>query len=96
MDKKAIAIIATLDTKGPEAAFVKERIESSGYETLILDTGILARRDPRPGSSRGGRRDCAAGREDRSDLIAKSAEKETRTEASGHGRGFGQDSETAL
>ena len=49
MDKKAIAIIATLDTKGPEAAFVKERIESSGYDTLILDTGILARRDPSAG-----------------------------------------------
>ena len=46
MGKKAIAIIATLDTKGPEAAFVKAKIEREGFATLVLDTGILGRRDP--------------------------------------------------
>ena len=79
MEKKAIAIIATLDTKGPEAAFVKERIEFSGYETLILDTGILARRDPEaPGPHVSADEIARQGGEDRSDLIAKSAEKDTR------------------
>ena len=43
---KAIAIIATLDTKGPEAAFVKSCIENAGYTTMVLDTGILDRKDP--------------------------------------------------
>jgi len=79
MEKKAIAIIATLDTKGPEAAFVKERIEFSGYETLILDTGILARRDPEAPVPHVSADEIARqGGEDRSDLIAKSAEKDTR------------------
>jgi uncharacterized protein (UPF0261 family) len=79
MDKKAIAIIATLDTKGPEAAFVKERIESSGYETLILDTGILAWRDPSAPAPHVTADEIARlGGEDRRDLIARSAEKETR------------------
>ena len=79
MDKKAIAIIATLDTKGPETAFVKERIESAGYETLILDTGILARRDSEAPVAHVSADEIARqGGEDRSDLIARSAEKETR------------------
>ena len=79
MGKKAIAIIATLDTKGPEAAFVKERIESSGYETLILDTGILAQRDSSAPVPHVTADEIARqGGEDRSDLIARSAEKDTR------------------
>ena len=43
---KVIALVATLDTKGPEAAYLKERIEQRGFGVLILDTGILAHRDP--------------------------------------------------
>jgi uncharacterized protein (UPF0261 family) len=43
---KTVAIIATLDTKGPEAAFVKTQIEAAGYATLVLDTGILGSKDP--------------------------------------------------
>ena len=79
MGKKAIAIIATLDTKGPEAAFVKERIESSGYETLILDTGILAQRDSSAPVPHVPADEIARqGGEDRSVLIARSAEKDTR------------------
>lgn len=39
--KKSIAIIVTLDTKGAEAAFLRSRIEGLGFETIILDTGIL-------------------------------------------------------
>jgi uncharacterized protein (UPF0261 family) len=42
---KAIAIIATLDTKGPEAAYLQSRIEKEGFQTLILNTAILECRD---------------------------------------------------
>jgi uncharacterized protein (UPF0261 family) len=79
MEKKAIAIIATLDTKGPEAAFVKAKIEQEGFATIILDTGILAQRDPdglQPDVSAD--QIAEAGGEDRAELIARSAEKETR------------------
>jgi len=43
---KVIVLIATLDTKGPEAAYLKERIRQRGFGVLILDTGILEHRDP--------------------------------------------------
>lgn len=43
---KTIAVIATLDTKGPEVAYLKSRIERQGFKTLILNTGILECRDP--------------------------------------------------
>ena len=79
MHDKAIAIIATLDTKGPEAAFVKAKIEREGYSTLVLDTGILGQRDPH-GTPADVTADqiVAEGGEDRAELIARSAEKETR------------------
>ncbi len=41
MSKKTTALIATLDTKGPEVAFVRQVIESMGAAALIIDTGIL-------------------------------------------------------
>jgi len=79
MQKKAIAIIATLDTKGPEAAFVKSLIEADGFRTVVIDTGILAQRDldgPVPDFSAD--QIATEGGADRSELIAKSVEKETR------------------
>ena len=79
MKQKAIAIIATLDTKGPETAFVKKKIEQEGYATVMLDTGILAQRDPAgPKPDISADQIAAEGGEDRAELIAKSAEKETR------------------
>ena len=42
---KIIAVIATLDTKGPEVAYLKSRIERQGFKTLILNTAILECRD---------------------------------------------------
>jgi uncharacterized protein (UPF0261 family) len=84
MGKKAIAIIATLDTKGPETAFVKSRIEAAGFSTVVLDTGILEQRDragPAPDVSAD--QIAAEGGEDRAELIAKSAEKETRNRGIG-------------
>jgi uncharacterized protein (UPF0261 family) len=46
MTKAAIVVIATLDTKGPETAFVVSQIEAGGYPTLVMDTGINPNRDP--------------------------------------------------
>jgi uncharacterized protein (UPF0261 family) len=79
MKEKTIAIIATLDTKGPEAAFVKSRIEGAGYGVILLDTGILDRRDPstlRPEVT--AEEIAREGGEDRAELAARSSEKETR------------------
>src|SRR5829696_271396 len=41
MNKPVIATIGTLDTKGAETAYVRERIEALGGEALVIDTGIL-------------------------------------------------------
>ncbi len=38
---KIIAIIASLDTKGAEVCFIKEKIERLGCRTLIIDVGVL-------------------------------------------------------
>ncbi len=71
--------MATLDTKGPETAFVKSQIEASGLGTLILDTGILEGRSPEsPHPQVSADAIALEGGEDRGDLIARSSEKETR------------------
>ena len=36
-----ILVIATLDTKGKEAAFIKERIQKAGHTVLLIDPGTL-------------------------------------------------------
>jgi len=36
----AIAILATLDTKGAEAGFLKERLEALGSRALVVDVGV--------------------------------------------------------
>ena len=38
---EAIAIIATCDTKGEEALYLKQRIESYNMRGLVVDSGIL-------------------------------------------------------
>ena len=38
---KTILLIATFDTKESEAIFLKDKIESRGYEVLTMDAGIL-------------------------------------------------------
>jgi uncharacterized protein (UPF0261 family) len=38
---KKIVIVATLDTKSEEARYLKERIEEAGFETLVVDAGVL-------------------------------------------------------
>jgi uncharacterized protein (UPF0261 family) len=37
---KSIVIISSLDTKAPEAQFLKDRIEQEGLETILMDTSM--------------------------------------------------------
>src|SRR5215207_7948639 len=41
MSRPVIATIGTLDTKGAEIDYVRERIEALGGQALVIDTGIL-------------------------------------------------------
>lgn len=41
--KRAVAIIATCDTKGVEAQYLRERIEALGVGTVVIDTGVLGK-----------------------------------------------------
>lgn len=36
-----VAILATLDTKGIEAEYIKKLIEADGHRTILIDTGVL-------------------------------------------------------
>jgi uncharacterized protein (UPF0261 family) len=38
---KTIAVVCTLDTKGPQAQFVTRLIEQSGHRAVLVDTGVL-------------------------------------------------------
>ena len=38
---KTVGIVGTLDTKGMEFQFIKERIEASGTSTYVINTGIM-------------------------------------------------------
>jgi len=37
---KNIAIVATLDTKGAEAKYLKDLIEVRGHKTILIDTNM--------------------------------------------------------
>ena len=41
MNRKTIALIGTLDTKGEEFAFLRDRIQSAGIGTVVIDVGVL-------------------------------------------------------
>jgi len=36
-----VLLIGTLDTKGLEYAFVRDRLQGQGFETLVMDVGVL-------------------------------------------------------
>jgi uncharacterized protein (UPF0261 family) len=42
-EEKTVLIVATLDTKGPEALFVKKIIEERGIRTLVMDIGTTGK-----------------------------------------------------
>ena len=37
---KHIVILSSLDTKGEEASYLKDLIESQGFKTILMDTSI--------------------------------------------------------
>lgn len=37
----SVLLIGTLDTKGPETAYLRDRVQAHGCSTLVLDSGIL-------------------------------------------------------
>src|SRR5699024_9927552 len=37
----SVAIVATLDTKGREVAYLRDRLQQLGIDTLVIDSGIL-------------------------------------------------------
>jgi uncharacterized protein (UPF0261 family) len=39
--RPTIAVLATLDTKGPEAGYLRDRLRDRGLEAVIIDCGIL-------------------------------------------------------
>lgn len=50
--KPTVLIIATLDTKGIEAQYLRECIEGEGCRTILMDTGILSRPGVKPDITR--------------------------------------------
>ena len=44
MSDRTVLLIGTLDTKGDEYAYVRDRIRARGHQVLVVDIGIL--RDP--------------------------------------------------
>ncbi|MEJ2325643.1 MAG: Tm-1-like ATP-binding domain-containing protein [Chromatiaceae bacterium] len=47
MTGKTIVVLATLDTKGVEAQYLREQIEKFGDKALIVDTGVVGTPDTR-------------------------------------------------
>ncbi len=40
MNKRTVAVISTLDTKGSETEYIKRRIEACNLDTLVIDCGL--------------------------------------------------------
>ena len=38
---KNVVVIGTLDTKGPEIAYLRDRLHALGLTTTVVDSGIL-------------------------------------------------------
>ena len=38
---KTVVLIGTLDTKGPEIAYLRDRLQALGLHTIVVDSGIL-------------------------------------------------------
>lgn len=41
MSRRTIAVLATLDTKGEEVGYLRERIEACGGQALLIDMGVV-------------------------------------------------------
>lgn len=49
---RTVVLVATLDTKGEEAAFVRDQVAKWGLDTILIDPGILGRSPVRADISR--------------------------------------------
>jgi uncharacterized protein (UPF0261 family) len=52
MSEKIIVVLATLDTKGREAQYLREQIEKFGDKALVVDTGVTGAPGTRPDVTR--------------------------------------------
>jgi uncharacterized protein (UPF0261 family) len=66
---KTIVLMGTLDTKGHEVQYVRERIEARGHKALVVDTGVLDHPSFEPDISREAVAQAAG--EDLSSLVLK-------------------------
>ena len=62
-----VVLLGTLDTKGPEYAFLRDRVLEAGCEVVLVDAGVMS--DPSPGDI-GPNEVAAAAGEDRAALAA--------------------------
>ena len=62
-----VVLLGTLDTKGPEYAFLRDRVLEAGCEVILVDAGVMS--DPSPGDI-GPNEVAAAAGEDRAALAA--------------------------
>ncbi len=67
-DARTVAVLATLDTKGREVAFLREQIEARGGRALVLDLGVLG--TPAASADISRAEVCAAGGRPLSELLA--------------------------
>lgn len=52
MDTKTIVVLATLDTKGPEAQYLSDAIAKFGHKALLIDTGVMGTATVKAGITR--------------------------------------------
>ena len=55
MADKTVVLVGTLDTKGREYAFLRDRLQAAGVATILVDAGIMGDPLVEPDVPRGGR-----------------------------------------
>jgi uncharacterized protein (UPF0261 family) len=63
----SVVLLGTLDTKGPEYAFLRDRVREAGCDVILVDAGVLSERSP---ADIGADEVAAAAGEDRAALAA--------------------------
>ena len=83
---KTIALLATLDTKGGEVAYIRDFIEARGHRALVIDTGLIG--EPATRADVSNPKVAEAGG---SSLAALRAHADREESGAGHGRRRDQD-----
>src|SRR5262245_47829918 len=68
MAERTVAVLATLDTKGPEVAFLREQIEGQGCRAIVVDLGVIGAPGTRADVTR--EEVCAAGGRPLAELLS--------------------------